>query len=463
MKKVSILIASFLISIQLVAQKSELKASLNSKSQFDSINLNAYKQANYKQTTMGVGFGLNGGSLIDFKSSNSYQNRAFTNGSFSYTKIRSSRDYVGSQRLSFYYGSGYSNEDRETSLTSTNNFNYGLNATTNNRLYLPGNFFLNLNLNVFSSQYYNLDESNFDSLERIRTYNHFQTSSIGSIQFGKGRIENVTDARLAIYILDDLLKHGRLARVPNEGEVFEFADFITQTLNKRVIDDRIKQIMEYVAVDSFLVSKGLTTKSDGLGFGLISDNWRYARLQNWFTGHTWSFGISPTIDYGNSLNKTDENNINITNLRDEYTNYGIGINAGYNSYWIKGLKRRDGFNFNGAFNLHWNNHIPNEIKSYQSISASVGYERNYIPNTRTYITGIASLWAKKYFNDNNDNNPEINPTISGGCNYYFSEKVRLSVSSSLYYRFSKEHDIYIDIDRKHLQFNLGASLSYYIF
>ncbi len=460
MKKLLFLTASIVISIQLVAQESELKANLNTKSQFDSINLNTYKQANYKQATMGVGFGFDGASAVDISSSNSSQNGAFTEGSFLYTKTTSRRDYIGNQRIIFSYDANYSIVDGEYSKSSAYRLNPRLSATTNNRFYLSKNYFYNLNLNVYSAINYSYEESKIITDESLKTSSHFQTAGQGSIQFGKGRIEDVTDARLAIYILDDLLKHGRLVRVPNEGEVFEFADFITKTLNKRVIDNRIKQVMEYVAVDSFLVAKGLTTKSDGLGFGLISDNWRYARLQSWSTGHTWSFGVSPTINYGNSLFKTEENNIVTSNQRNESTNYGMGVNAGYNSYWIKGLKRRDGFNLNGTFNFLWNQNIPYEVERYQTLSASVGYERSYIPNTRTFITGSSSLNARKYFNTEYYN-LEIYPTISGNCNYYISEKVRLSVSSSLYYLFSKDYNP--NVDTKHLQFNLGSSLNYYIF
>jgi hypothetical protein len=93
-----------------------------------------------------------------------------------------------------------------------------------------------------------------------------------SLGFGIGRIENVSDARLALYILDDLNKFNRLSKIPTQEEVFEFADFLTKEFNKRIIDDRIKQIEQSMAIDSFLISKGWVSKNDGLFFGLVKDN-----------------------------------------------------------------------------------------------------------------------------------------------------------------------------------------------
>jgi len=462
MKKTSLLIVSALISIQLVAQESELKANLKATNQFDSINLNTYKQADYKQTRMSVDFGLNGGSFRNKNTSTSnIQNEAFSNGSVSFSKIKSSRDYIGNQYINFVYDAGFSVDDYVSNSDYLNEVNLGISVTTNNRFYLTNNFFYALNLQVYNTANYNLKKHNSDFYDSKEINNDFQTSSYSSIQFGKGRTENVTDARLAIYILDDLIKHGRLSRTPSEKEVFEFADFITKTLNKRVIDDRIKQIMEYVAVDSFLVAKELTTKSDGLYFGLINDNWKYARLQDWSTGKTIYLEISPSLSYYNSLNKVDEYNVIITDQTFEHTNYGIGINLGYDSYWIKGLKRKDGFRVNSSFNLFWNHQVPNATKSYQSLLANIGYERSYIPNTRTYITASTLLFAGKYFNYDYYN-IIINPTISGSCNYYFSEKIRLSVNSSLFYRFGKDHS-FNDYESNNLRFTISASLKYYIF
>ena len=236
----------------------------------------------------------------------------------------------------------------------------------------------------------------------------------------------MTDARLAIYILDDLLKQGRLSRTPNQEEVFAFADFITKTLNKRVIDSRIKKIKESVAIDSFLTSNGLSKVTDGLYFGLINDNWNYGRSQEWETGNSWDFGITSSFNYQNLFYKRIDTT-SITKNWNRLNEYRIGLSAGFSSSWISGLKWIRGYEIRGAFNVYEydsSGYFGNY--NYRSFSGNVNYFIKFIPNTRTDITCRSGASISKYNNKGVSDNMQINPFISGSCNYYFSERIRFS-------------------------------------
>ncbi|MDP3441567.1 MAG: hypothetical protein Q8T08_01795, partial [Ignavibacteria bacterium] len=61
---------------------------------------------------------------------------------------------------------------------------------------------------------------------------------------GKGRIEEVQAARLAVYILDDLQNSGDLAKTPDKEDILAFSRFITEIKNKRYFDSRLRKISE---------------------------------------------------------------------------------------------------------------------------------------------------------------------------------------------------------------------------
>ncbi|BDX38020.1 hypothetical protein CYCD_13750 [Tenuifilaceae bacterium CYCD] len=295
-----------------------LLLNFHSNAQFEGINLNAYKLADYRYNTLGTRLNAgNQGYCSDYKDNiGSYSYKTTSNqnyinggGNVDFSSTICNRKYLGYHDVHFGFntdynelssdysnhGSWYNNESSYKS--SSNNSALQLNVLSENRFYLNSGFFWGVALRATQSYAHSYSKTEVDSDETRLLANLFESENFAALQVGKGRIENVTDARLAVYILDDLLKQGRLSRTPNEEEVFAFADFITKTLNNRVIDSRIKRIKEYVAIDSFLVSNGLSSKPDGLYFGLINDNWNYARSQAWNTGSEWYVEVAPFLDY----------------------------------------------------------------------------------------------------------------------------------------------------------------------
>jgi hypothetical protein len=96
------------------------------------------------------------------------------------------------------------------------------------------------------------------------------------ISIGHGRIEPIEDLRLAIYILEELNKAGRIDKMPPENVVLEMAKEISKIKKKRFFDTRIKKISELQAVDSFLLANNIVVSHDINYFAVLNDQWDYA-------------------------------------------------------------------------------------------------------------------------------------------------------------------------------------------
>jgi len=449
--------------------------------------LNKYKLTDYKYNTLSTS--LNTSNLSGFGNSNYANNsnsskrntnsfQSSSGGSIGYTSTNHNRKYDGNQSVGFGFSGSFTHNDsndlsesplvtyKNTANSSNSASTIWLNFKTNNRFYLSNDYYFGINFQTYSSphhSYLKAEQNNNGILQNNSVIvNSFSSNNEASFYFGKGRIENVTDARLAIYILDDLSKQGRLSKTPSQEEVFAFADFITKTLNKRVIDSRIKRIQEFVAVDSFLVSNGLSNKTDGLYFGLINDNWNYGRLQYWGTGSLWHFGVSPSFDYQNYFSRSVNNSI-VSKEWSRLNQYGISIDAGYTTSWISGIKWINGYDINASFNILKldSTGYYYDVHNYKSITGYATYNVSYIPNTRTTLTCSAGITFEKDINKGTNDELQINPLISGSCNYYFSEKLRLQVNANINYNYYKIYDY--THTQNTLNFWISATLSYYIF
>ncbi|MHC1704239.1 MAG: hypothetical protein AB9846_10055 [Tenuifilaceae bacterium] len=430
--------------------------------QFENIDLNKYKLTDYKYKTLSTSFNIN--NTNQYINSDAVTNEAklVSEGNLNFNTIKYNRNYYGTKSIWFSLNNTFERSGNSiTNLTENRiNSSFGFNSTNN--FYFLKDFFLGVNLQTSNYPSHSNTKHDYPTGTGSGSYNSGYSNNNLSFQIGKGRIEEVTDARLAIYILDDLLIQGRLSRIPNEEEVFAFADFITKLLNNRVIDSRIKRIKEFVAVDSFLVSNGLSTKVDGLYFGLINDNWRYARIGPGSTGTKWYLGVSPTLSYNYNIGNYTNFGIR-SEIRNSITRYGLSLDAAYSSYWISGLKWQKGYWIGGSYNIYKYDTvgIHSGLFNYNTVSGQANYLISYLPNTRTYITIGSGILAFKFISKEMNDKLNIAPFISGSCNYYFSEKLRFQINAKVEYYFDKRYNPMITT--KTLDYGINATLQYYIF
>ncbi len=207
----------------------------------------------------------------------------------------------------------------------------------------------------------------------------------------KGRIEQVQDFRHAILIIEELEKRGVSNRNISEAEMIELSSLISQLKNKRFFDSRKQKEAELVALDSFLVNKGIVDEKSIQYFTGLEDIWSFGGLQVRESGKQVLFSITPGYNFDKDL-EDEDNNIN-ENLLMNYNlsfvsknpisvkwqgNYDFGLNHEY-------LKRLQQQNERGGTKV---------MNPGRLLTVKVGY----YPNTRTYFD-LSSMFTLSNISD----------------------------------------------------------------
>ena len=137
------------------------------------------------------------------------------------------------------------------------------------------------------------------------------------LRLGVGRIHEVSYARTALYILDDLEDRGRLLRRPDRETIDDLANRLREVENDRVFDSRERRIHELRQVATFLQDRGLVGHIDAQTYASIKDSWRYVSHPARGSGLEASIGATYTrADLGRNSKSTNEG-VPITLLDDE--------------------------------------------------------------------------------------------------------------------------------------------------
>ncbi|MBM3421265.1 MAG: hypothetical protein FJY11_09035 [Bacteroidetes bacterium] len=109
------------------------------------------------------------------------------------------------------------------------------------------------------------------------------------------------DARLAIYILEDLHKAGKIEALPSDEVVIEMAREISSIKRKRILDSRLRKIEELMVIDAFLKDKGIVAETDMEYAALINDNWDYSSGPERLSGYNLSAGLINRLETSRQL------------------------------------------------------------------------------------------------------------------------------------------------------------------
>lgn len=93
---------------------------------------------------------------------------------------------------------------------------------------------------------------------------------------GQGRLEFVSNAQMALFILEDLKEAGKIKGTVSKELTYKFTDLITQLYNTRVFDFRKRRNYEVAKIDSFLRQNKIISSTDVNTYNIIADNWNYA-------------------------------------------------------------------------------------------------------------------------------------------------------------------------------------------
>jgi len=468
MKKLK-LIALLLTSIFVLSLK-------NSLAQNTTFKISDYKNPDYFYQTLDLNFGL-GNSLsgnkntgTDNSSAKSFYLSSQAGGAYSRyinsPKAQGELSINLNARLSSSSGNSNSTYNTYPYDSKGNSFTHseGLNLAGLHRFYNQKQNFIELNGSLsISNSYSSSNDKRFlaDTAYSSQENKHkdFGNSIAASFFIGKGRIEQVQDAQMAMYLLDDLYKLNREKRAISDQDVNNLAQLITRLKYKRFFDGRLRKIAEITAIDSLMQINGIISSADAAYFTSLNDNWNYANNPRRDNGHRVYTGLE--ANFGYTYQNSYQRNTIPADLTVENTNKnklaGLFIVLGYSYEKPTSRKWQNSANVEGGFGIHQHNengtfrYDPNPetdtklyTHSFPSAYLSGNYGFGYYPTSRTWMTFNWQLncsWDKNMNgqtkSEMKDSENDILTTTGPQLNayYYLSEKLRLSFSFNGLFRF----------------------------
>lgn len=434
--------------------------SFNGFSQLDDFDLSKYKLPDLERHSLETNFNLSGynnynkvsnQSIYGFEEygTNQYNGDIFINYNHYLNNFKFQRETNFGLDLSSNF---YNRKEDKELLYKNNKITPLLYFQKNNRKYYNGLSFFETDL-VLNYQYGNnkiFSKSSFDGSE---IKDNLQTHTILAhvpLKLGTGRIEQVQDARHAIYIFEELSKINKVTSEKSEEEITEFANLISQLKNKRFFDSRLRRMAEIESVDSFLISNNYVSVQDAKYFTTLSDFWDYGNRPLRNSGTRFSAVILPGYYYYN------------------FNNSGDGVYFGAGKYTLSALLFNGGIELKHEkpINLFWQNSI--DLNCYAGIiegklndktnsvdnniripNIQLGFYQTigFYPNTRTDMSFKYSVQYVQLFDKADLHNEVLGAEGKGAkaatefsINYYISPKFRLNVISSFYYVWQDSKD-----------------------
>ncbi|OFX89176.1 MAG: hypothetical protein A2W99_01725 [Bacteroidetes bacterium GWF2_33_16] len=439
--------------------------------QLNTFDLSSYKLPEMNRHQLDFNFDLNGKSQIldeNYKyTSDLYKSQNYMGGALnlSYSFYKNSEKLQLNHKYDIGFSSSFSDNKNEIKtldesydigsylyIKSENRFYY------NSKSFFEANLLLNTRLHNYKKNY--LPGTDFSDSKNIGI-------SI-PLFIGFGRIEQIQDCRLALYILDELNKLGKLTRIPSDEETIEFSQLISKLQNERFFDSRLKKIHEIKEVDSFLQSKGLINTADSEYFTIVNDNWDYAITIIRNTGQRISFGIEPKIYSSNYHSKIDNGNLLITEFESKRNEYSINANLQYiyekpiNLYWQNSLSfLLIGTYLESTYGVSASN-LDNSLDiNAPQITSRLSYNLGFYPNSRTslnisFAMNYFNSFGEEKYNDekNSINHLVLTPNSYLNLYYYISPQLRLNVNYSVDYNYTEsDSEYYADISNEYIKRN----------
>lgn len=430
--------------------------------QFEDFDLSKYKLPDIKRHQLDFSFQSQGESSSSFSlyeygnSLDTFQNRLndFQGGSqlnYSFYRNSSRIQMKANAYNSVTYRKinkhGSENRSENNSdFSSTLFVNYGLKLFS-----VKSNWFFTTNPEVYLSY---LEEKDFLFHEKEKETNFKGTANVG---VGKGRIEQVQDFRHAILLFQELTKRGVTKRNLSEDEIIELSSLISDIKNKRFFDSRKRKEVELIAIDSFLVNKGVVNDDESITYFVgLEDIWRFGALQIRESGNQLAFLIYPEYKISGSL---PDDNYTL-----EY--YRVGFDLKYLVRKPLSIKWQTNYDFGLYYRytdiLRERGMWTSLNKHSTNIFATGGL--GFFPNTRTSLYLFGSTRFQNGSDDKlfNDEKFAIRFQLSNSAYYYISERFR--VGYSIWYLFDTVGIFNNDIvNSNYHRFNYSFNLNYAIF
>jgi len=397
----------------------------------------------------------------------------YGNISASFSRYVNTRKKISSLAGNLSFGEDYNSRNEKQTLTNNSttidNASRSLqqnafNLIWSNKWYFSKLIYMDYGIRSNVSYHFTQNKTKNQSEDDNVKQKDFSYNLSPQLGIGYGRIENVHDARQAVYIANALAKKMVLTRNLSDDELFELSRIASTVKNKRFLDSRLHLIEEITTLDSFFVDNNLLEDDGAAYFTTLNDMWQYGDLFSRRSGYEISFGVRP--DYSHQ-------NVKFTPVVRDYifnTNqHSIGLN----------------FSYEKPFKLNWQHSLFTEVLggvfSYSQrykqtdndydnnnkgkrISAFAYYSLGYYPNTRTNIRVGTSQQISRETHDHEGNIMIFHSALNASLYYYFSPNLRLTGDFSLGYspRRNKGIEGYYH-NSNDFSSSFFIQLSYYIF
>lgn len=317
----------------------------------------------------------------------------------------------------------------------------------NKRFYVSEKFFYGFEPEISASFTTENDEDrNEEGNLEEQNANRTAARILIPLKLGYGRIESVTDARQAIFILEALKDKGHMGKTTTKEEITAFAELISETRNRRFFDNRIQMIKELETLDGFLKQEGLVENNDISYFTTLMDYWNYGRPVVMGAGNRIAFVVAPGYSITNSVSDEPGSEVDDKSRR-TFKSLQAGIKFSHAKPYGLHWHHRLGFRaFGGRLNLTTGHPADplttTEEESHPNWQFHHYNNLNYYPNTRTLITLGYDINYTHYFDDSDTESDVfssrgdvVNGSINVNAYYYISPKLRLSFDSRLNYHW----------------------------
>lgn len=268
--------------------------------------------------------------------------------------------------------------------------------------------------------------------------NVFSSNLSLKLGIGKGRIEDVRDARQAIYIIQELQKKNILKRSLTNDEVNALTEQITLVKNQRYLDYRIQLADEISKVDSFLVANDFVEKANtALYFTSLYDKWLYGDRDLREAGSYIKGGVAPQYYFTENRGRTSymtDTYIDMYRTKSIESYYGAAVYVDYRYEKPMSLAWQSSFRASASSGLYKYRSFDDD---FYKTNVNVSYKLGYYPNTRTYISGTVSQdfnWNRESYHIDDDyytlaerqRHTSVSQTrLSASAYYYLSPQLRL--------------------------------------
>lgn len=375
-------------------------------------DLNNYKYRFQKWRLSGINFLMSGnhnqfltqsstkyndtsGILTDVQDESSYNNHSFALQMPLFFELN-----INTERLQQTQRFQYSLDLKRDKNIDNKIWDFDQNLSYNNtsRLY-KGNKFTQITFNTQNSFSTESNRSTFNSSEYRFSRNYYLNYS-ASIGIGKGRLEYVSDAVAAIFLLNDLKSKTAAGTFSNE-QIDELAKGITDIRNRRYMDFRFRLIDQLSMLDSVVSTIGIKSEKNIRYFTTLSDNWLYAARFARFSGKLWAVSV---VNEGINKNSYYRYESGDTLLQPNwiYNNrYSFnGINLEYRHSKQHGLKIQHSYGFSLKSGINFNtNQQRSDIYNWKNKSDDLQnifnpyYSFLFQPDSRTFIDFGINVFA----------------------------------------------------------------------